>query len=88
MNALLRTAAALLHDELGVVVAKAWQQLSRSPLQEVVEGVGGTLLNSDLIAVIPDLQARQCHTDIQRTVELKHRRDVTQVFCGAFHLVY
>lgn len=87
MNTLLRTVA-LLHDELGVVVAKAWQQLSCSPLQEVVEGIGGTLLNSDLIAVIPDLQACQCHTDIQRTVELKHRKDMTQIFfCGGFHLV-
>lgn len=63
--------AALLHDELGVVVAKTWQQLSGSPLQEIVEGVGGTLLHPDLIPVTPDLQTGQRNADVQRTVELE-----------------
>lgn len=67
--------AALLHDELGVVVAKTWQQLSGSPLQEVVEGVGGTLLHPDLIPVTPDLQTSQRNADVQRTVELKQTEE-------------
>lgn len=52
-------------------MVKAWQQLSGSPLQEVVEGVGGTLRHPDLIVVAPDLQTGQRHPDVQRTVELK-----------------
>lgn len=52
-------------------MAKAWQQLSAPPLQEVVERVGGAPLHPDLIAVAPDLQARQRHPDLQRPVELK-----------------
>lgn len=54
-------------------MAKAWQQLSAPPLQEVVERVGGAPLYPDLIAVAPDLQARQRHPDLQRPVELKQR---------------
>lgn len=80
--------AALLHDELGVVMAKTWQQLSASPLQEVVEGVGGTLLHPDLIPVAPDLQTGQCNADVQRTVELK-QTDTSQLGCQIwFKLVY
>lgn len=71
---------ALLHDELGIVVAKTWQQLSGSPLQEVVEGVGGTLLHPDLIPVTPDLQAGQRNANVQRTVELK-QTDMSQLGC-------
>lgn len=67
--------AVLLHDELSVVVTKAWQQLSGSPLQEVVEGVGGTFLHRDLIAVAPDLQTGQRNPDVQRTVELKQTEE-------------
>lgn len=59
------------HDQLGVVVAKAWQQVSRSPIQEVVEGVGGALLHPYLVSVAPDLQAGQRHPHVQRTVELE-----------------
>lgn len=65
----------LLHDQLGVVMVKAGQQLSGSPLQEVVEGVGGTLLHPDLIPVAPDLQTGQRHADVQRTVELKQTEE-------------
>ncbi len=71
--------AELLHDELGVVMAKTWQQLSGSPLQEVVEGVGRTLLHLDLITVAPDLQAGQCNPHIQRPVELKQTEEVGSV---------
>lgn len=48
------TCGALIHDQLGVVMAEAWQQLPGSPLQEVVEGVAGTLLHPDFVPVTPD----------------------------------
>lgn len=67
--------APVLHDELGVVMAKAWQQLSGSPLQEVVEGVRRTLFHPDLISVAPDLQTGQRHPDVQRTVELEQTEE-------------
>lgn len=56
-------------------MAKARQQLSGSPLQEVVEGVSGSLLHPDLIPVAPDLQTGQRNADVQGTVELKVRRE-------------
>lgn len=62
-------------------MAKAWQQVSGSPLQEVVEGVGGTLLHPDLIAVAPDLQTSQRHADVQRTVELKQEEEELWLHC-------
>lgn len=74
-HSLKRYRATRLHDELGVVMAKAWQQLSGPPLQEVVEGVGGILLHQDLISVAPDLQTGQRDPDVQRTVELKGTQD-------------
>lgn len=55
-------------------MAKARQQVSRSPIQEVVERVRGALLHPDLIPVTPDLQAGQRHPHIQRTVELEEER--------------
>jgi len=58
------------HDELGVVVLEAGQQLSGPPLQEVVQGLRGTLLHADLVPVGPDLQTGQRHADVQRPVEL------------------
>lgn len=76
--------AVLLHDELRVVVAKARQQLSGSPLQEIVEGVGGTLLHPDLIPVAPDLQTGQRHPDVQRTVELKQTEERRFFLCSRF----
>ena len=65
----------VLHDELGIVMAKTWQQLPGSPLQEVVEGVRGTLLHPDLVSVTPDLQTGQRHPYVQRTVELEQREE-------------
>lgn len=62
-------------------MAEAWQQVSGSPLQEVVEGVGRTLLHTDLIAVAPDLQTGQRHADVQRTVELKQEEDAVWLYC-------
>lgn len=56
-------------------MAKARQQLSGSPLQEVVECVGGTLVHTDLIPVAPDLQTGQRNADVQRTIELKETED-------------
>ena len=56
-------------------MAKARQQLSGSPLQEVVEGVSGSLLHPDLIPVVPDLQTRQRNADVQGTVELKRSEE-------------
>lgn len=44
-----------IHDELGVVVTEAWQQLSTPPLQEVVEGVGGVFFHLDLVPLTPHL---------------------------------
>lgn len=64
------------HDQLGVVMAQARQQVPGSPLQEVVQRVAWTLLHTDLIAVAPDLQTGQRHTDVQRTVELKQEEEV------------
>ncbi len=55
-------------------MAKTRQQLSGSPLQEVVEGVGGALLHPDLITVAPDLQTGQRDADVQRTVKLKGKK--------------
>lgn len=60
-------------------MAKARQQVSGPPLQEVVEGVGGTLLHPDLVAVAPDLQTGQRHADVQRPVELKQEVEVVSV---------
>lgn len=57
-------------------MAKARKQLSGPPLEEVVEGVRRTLLHSDLVTVAPDLQTGQRHTDVQRTVELRQKREM------------
>lgn len=56
-------------------MAKARQQLAAPPLQEVVEGVGRTLLHPDLIAVAPDLQTGQRHAHVQRPVELQRQAE-------------
>lgn len=62
-------------------MAKAWQQVSGPPLQEVVQGVGRALLHADLVAVAPDLQTRERHADVQGAVELKQEEEAAQVRC-------
>ena len=68
----LKSLSLLLLDELGVVVAESRQQVLGPPPQEAVQSARGTFLHGDLIAVAPDLQPGQRHTDLQRPVELKH----------------
>lgn len=81
-------AGALLRDELGVVMAKPRQQISGSPFQEVVEGVGGIFLHADLILVTPDLHTSQRHAHVQGPVVLKGRGKVAGLFlCGGRGLI-